>query len=177
MHALLKNFENNIFQIRNVKPTDIDDFIQMGVALFDDYTHATYAKSLLEAYEPPLWKTSYLRHGYLLNDDFPYFCAHSNERFNTEWIRLMYSEARVQLQKAALPAVKAVFNVDSKSPPPTPWSIIYSLTEEEFFVVDRAGHVVGAASKERLVNSAKLTFEPELIEASTGVHLELIKAV
>ena len=50
MHALLKNFENNIFQIRNVKPTDIDDFIQMGVALFDDYTHATYAKSLLEAY-------------------------------------------------------------------------------------------------------------------------------
>ena len=177
MHALLKNFENNFFSIKDVKASDIEDFIQIGVTLFSDYTHATYAKSLLEAFEPPMWTTSYLRHGYLLNDDFPYFCARSTELFNSEWIRLMCSEARAQLQRADLPAIKAVFDVNAKLPPPTPWSIIYSITEGEFYVVDREGHVVGAGSKERLIRASTLTFEAELYEASSGTHLELIKAL
>jgi hypothetical protein len=174
MYALRKDFISNFFYTHLLVASDVVDFIELGVAVFGSETHASYASSVLGTISAPNWKPDFEKHGRLLTEDHPFFIPKNVTEFTQEWLRVMCSEVRLRIAQIDLPARETVFDIPMLDPAPAPWAIVVSRSNKQFYVVDRAGNVVGARGKEALLRMKQTTFE---FEAATGVsrHLEIIE--
>lgn len=173
MFVLKRDYGSGFFNIQEIAPSDVADFIECGVAIFGSETHASYAQSLLGAVSAPHWKPNHQQHGRVLTDEHPFFVPANGDAFTREWLRLMCSEVRLHLAQHHLPAKEAVFDIPTDVPAPAPWAILVSRSNNQIYVVDRLGNVVGAKTKDELVRMKQTTFE---LEAATAVrhHLAVI---
>ena len=62
MFVLKRDYGSGFFNIQEIAPSDVADFIECGVAIFGSETHASYAQSLLGAVSAPHWKPNHQRY-------------------------------------------------------------------------------------------------------------------
>lgn len=172
MFALRKRFDNDYFNIIEIKAMDVETLLSVGVALFNSSTHAQYAQAKLCAISAPTWSPDFQQHGHLLSQHEPLFCPFEQDRFTQDWLQLMCQETRLHLARLNMDSV--VFELHPDEPAPGPWTILRLAPAGDYLVVDSKGRVLCARDKELLQQSQQRSFANELI-MTPGKHLDIIE--